>query len=118
MLHKDRHQFRPPAAGVIGDPQQRRVAQAKLVAAAGLEQMRETHSRSRAIKIGDVALEPDRARLALAHAKALARRLLLRSEEHTTELQSLMRISFCVFCLKKNNSINTTISFCDRILMQ
>src|SRR3546814_18230630 len=43
--------------------------------------MRETHSRSRAIKIGDVALEPARARLALAHAKALARRLLLELDE-------------------------------------
>src|SRR3546814_8712769 len=30
-------------------------------------------------------------------------RLLLRSEEHTSELQSLMRISYAVFCLKKKN---------------
>src|SRR3546814_1458274 len=29
-----------------------------------------------------------------------------RSEEHTSELQTLMRISFAVFCLKKKNSIN------------
>src|SRR3546814_3868995 len=28
--------------------------------------------------------------------------LLIRSEEHTSELQSLMRISYAVFCLKKN----------------
>src|SRR3546814_6571430 len=28
---------------------------------------------------------------------------VLRSEEHTSELQSLMRISYAVFCLKKNN---------------
>src|SRR3546814_4416445 len=28
-----------------------------------------------------------------------------RSEEHTSELQSLMRISYAVFCLKKNNPI-------------
>src|SRR3546814_7986100 len=27
----------------------------------------------------------------------------IRSEEHTTELQSLMRISYAVFCLKKKN---------------
>src|SRR3546814_6234903 len=32
-----------------------------------------------------------------------------RSEEHTSELQSLMRISYAVFCLKKKN-INTTQS--------
>src|SRR3546814_7399414 len=29
-----------------------------------------------------------------------------RSEEHTSELQSLMRISYAVFCLKKNNNYN------------
>src|SRR3546814_1757941 len=29
--------------------------------------------------------------------------LPMRSEEHTSELQSLMRISYAVFCLKKNN---------------
>src|SRR3546814_6559570 len=28
----------------------------------------------------------------------------LRSEEHTSELQSLMRISYAVFCLKKKNA--------------
>src|SRR3546814_1002705 len=28
--------------------------------------------------------------------------VVLRSEEHTSELQSLMRISYAVFCLKKN----------------
>src|SRR3546814_2513580 len=31
-----------------------------------------------------------------------------RSEEHTSELQSLMRISYAVFCLKKKNNIKTT----------
>src|SRR3546814_1981952 len=30
-----------------------------------------------------------------------------RSEEHTSELQSLMRISYAVFCLKKKNKIKT-----------
>src|SRR3546814_1963546 len=30
-----------------------------------------------------------------------------RSEEHTSELQSLMRISYAVFCLKKINNIIT-----------
>src|SRR3546814_2284044 len=31
-----------------------------------------------------------------------------RSEEHTSELQSLMRISYAVFCLKKKTKINNT----------
>src|SRR3546814_9192178 len=33
-------------------------------------------------------------------------RLGARSEEHTSELQSLMRISYAVFCLKKKTNIN------------
>src|SRR3546814_6220741 len=39
--------------------------------------------------------------------------LLPRSEEHTSELQSLMRISYAVFCLKKktkNNNAKITIT--------
>src|SRR3546814_6306813 len=36
-------------------------------------------------------------------AKGCARCFHLRSEEHTSELQSLMRISYAVFCLKKTN---------------
>src|SRR3546814_5048387 len=32
-----------------------------------------------------------------------------RSEEHTSELQSLMRISYAVFCLKKKNTTNLII---------
>src|SRR3546814_8649789 len=32
--------------------------------------------------------------------------LVERSEEHTSELQSLMRISYAVFCLKKKNKHN------------
>src|SRR3546814_12725441 len=33
-----------------------------------------------------------------------------RSEEHTSELQSLMRISYAVFCLKKKTNQNKTNS--------
>src|SRR3546814_5191412 len=33
-----------------------------------------------------------------------------RSEEHTSELQSLMRISYAVFCLTKKQKLNTTIN--------
>src|SRR3546814_8578772 len=34
----------------------------------------------------------------------------LRSEEHTSELQSLMRISYAVFCLKKKTNTYTLIT--------
>src|SRR3546814_1415923 len=53
----------------------------------------------------------DRARLAFANgilsaagsAGSVAGPTIGRSEEHTSELQSLMRISYAVFCLKKKN---------------
>src|SRR3546814_6380600 len=38
---------------------------------------------------------------AIAIHKLLSRQGMHRSEEHTSELQSLMRISYAVFCLKK-----------------
>src|SRR3546814_5624539 len=40
-----------------------------------------------------------------------------RSEEHTSELQSLMRISYAVFCLKKKNTkcqIKSTLQRCQQ----
>src|SRR3546814_7496794 len=42
-----------------------------------------------------------------ASVEEAARGTLLRSEEHTSELQSLMRISYAVSCLKKNKANNT-----------
>src|SRR3546814_7872161 len=38
-----------------------------------------------------------------------------RSEEHTSELQSLMRISYAVFCLKKNKKKNTNTTIINKI---
>src|SRR3546814_7676940 len=49
----------------------------------------------------------------IVRAPAGGRIVTSRSEEHTSELQSLMRISYAVFCLKKNNNnaiINTTVN--------
>src|SRR3546814_9620957 len=40
-------------------------------------------------------------------------RLRKRSEEHTSELQSLMRNSYAVFCLKKKNKYTTTHTYTD-----
>src|SRR3546814_8262154 len=34
-----------------------------------------------------------------------------RSEEHTSEIQSLMRISYAVFCLKKKKQTETTYTY-------
>src|SRR3546814_8374574 len=42
---------------------------------------------------------------ALSHAcMTIADTVTIRSEEHTSELQSLMRISYAVFCLKKKKN--------------
>src|SRR3546814_9080570 len=47
--------------------------------------------------------------LALFPAKAQTD-VWARSEEHTSELQSLMRISYAVLCLKKKQNTNTTLT--------
>src|SRR3546814_10592640 len=47
---------------------------------------------------------------ALAHADPVHGDRTHRSEEHTSELQSLMRISYDVFCSKKKNTNATTLT--------
>src|SRR3546814_6331591 len=60
---------------------------------------------ARALAGGAGALDHEetllRAHLALAAAGSA------RSEEHTSELQSIMRISYAVFCLKKKKKVTT-----------
>src|SRR3546814_3919732 len=46
-------------------------------------------------------VDPALAQAMLANAGPGAHAILARSEEHTSELQSLMRISYAVFCLTK-----------------
>src|SRR3546814_2872469 len=69
--------------------------------------------RPQGIVISPGPCDPDRAGICLALIAAAAGRVPIfgvclghRSEEHTSELQSLMRISYAVFCLKKKK--NTT----------
>src|SRR3546814_1012945 len=54
------------------------------------------------VVVSDCIADTDTSRYAHVKLPAAAR-----SEEHTSELQSLMRISYAVFCLKKKK--NTTI---------
>src|SRR3546814_8395261 len=61
----------------------------------------------RAVVLADVGTQQRRA-LEVVAGQATAERRLDRSEEHTSELQSLMRISYAVFCLKKKNQTNTS----------
>src|SRR3546814_5431222 len=54
---------------------------------------------------------PPASRYGLTERGGLLAEACLRSEEHTSELQSLMRLSYAVFCLKKKNKTRTrTIS--------
>src|SRR3546814_7855350 len=55
-----------------------------------------------AFKHGDLAVVAP-----LEYTAMIWATLFGRSEEHTSELQSLMRISYAVFCLKKKNKYTT-----------
>src|SRR3546814_2457381 len=55
-------------------------------------------------KLNDVRHCPTPSQVKRTRHPAVSPRSPTRSEEHTSELQSLMRISYAVFCLKKKNS--------------
>src|SRR3546814_5306473 len=61
----------------------------------------EAHAGLVGASAGHLAFQGDVRRQLDFHAGR--RGLRVRSEEHTSELQSLMRISYAVFCLKKKN---------------
>src|SRR3546814_4253420 len=54
------------------------------------------------------------ARESLARGGSYFDQCVARSEEHTSELQSLMRISYAVFCLKNNNNESTHTNYTQR----
>src|SRR3546814_7101067 len=54
----------------------------------------------RRVRFAGQAIQPDAELLQVAHGAR-------RSEEHTSELQSLMRISYAVFCLTKKKTTKT-----------
>src|SRR3546814_1987328 len=69
----------------------------------------EPPDRLQARQLGGQAVEHRGAALRVVRRGDLAARLVVaeearRSEEHTSELQSLMRISYAVFCLKKKTT--------------
>src|SRR3546814_10863531 len=66
----------------------------------GLEGIRRLHG-DQAEQLQQVVLHH------VAHGTGLVVIIGPRSEEHTSELQSLMRISYAVFCLKKKKVITT-----------
>src|SRR3546814_5087683 len=97
------HRRRDHAGCDDGDPQPRRPAPASARGSASRPWPHHNprHQRVNAeMKRGDVDN-----RVCLTRA---AQVLYERSEEHTSDLQSLMRISYAVFCLKKNKTSSTT----------
>src|SRR3546814_3492572 len=90
--------------GVLALPvEPRRLGQRLLHHRRGIDE----HLEIAAVRLGD---QPARERL-----QALLDRVVIRSEEHTSELQSLMRISYAVFCLKKKKKTQKQKSYISNI---
>src|SRR3546814_4824563 len=85
----DAHRHRRRLCGVEGDPAAGALARRRMAARA-VGGAAATLGRA----FGDLIAAPGAADL----------EGLIRSEEHTSELQSLMRISYAVFCLKKKKN--------------
>src|SRR3546814_2135627 len=79
------------------------------VMAAGSRSARRWHVRHAVVKSLRIRRGSCRARTvpAVRGQPPQQRRRAWRSEEHTSELQSLMRISYAVFCLKKTKTLST-----------
>src|SRR3546814_6110176 len=86
-------------------PGQLRVAAAAKAAWCAKRELR----RDRAVAVEAAAVDAHRVPLRIRFRDSPG---AVRSEEHTSELQSLMRISYAVFCLKKknNNTIYNTLT--------
>src|SRR3546814_1395914 len=63
----------------------------------------------------NLALDRDHTTAALGFARMQLSPPYSRSEEHTSELQSLMRISYAVFCLKKKKNKHTRKTQTDKV---
>src|SRR3546814_1043404 len=62
-------------------------------------------------RFGDPDREAGKGRALMEETLAIFISSTLRSEEHTSELQSLMRISYAVFCLKKKKKQMTLLAY-------
>src|SRR3546814_2187847 len=90
---------------LASETEQRLKPLARLVALAG-DKAQPPAVRGLAVRLIDGAGIVERREVDdLVAALSVEGRRTLRSEEHTSELQSLMRISYAVFCLKKKKKI-------------
>src|SRR3546814_125075 len=67
----------------------------------------EDFHRGTVVRLYDLKRKLTYMRLAVTPLQDVLSQLVRRSEEHTSELQSLMRISYAVFCLKKKKNKQT-----------
>src|SRR3546814_2679450 len=86
---------------LIGDPRQRARELAQLLPGTDEDVIYKTLKSDRSFAFLKRRVLPE-----TAHAINALGEPAIRSEEHTSELQSLMRISYAVFCLKKKNTKN------------
>src|SRR3546814_9847396 len=98
----------PTTDGIeVGEAESPRVAMlqsmAKRVQNPGARKFIESQIKAERSNLAAVA-KRSRDAAAAEELRGLANEALQRSEEHTSELQSLMRISYDVFCLKKKNT--------------
>src|SRR3546814_4098463 len=74
---------------------------------AGAHRMAQQGEAFPAQRVGDVEHRMQRTGERVIRARRQVRAAAVRSEEHTSELQSLMRISYAVFCLHKKTPYST-----------
>src|SRR3546814_8006397 len=89
--------------GWVGEPAFSRLV-APLLHQFGVQSPEVIHNTSVAIAFGLISF----LHIVLGELAPKSIAIRRRSEEHTSELQSLMRISYAVFCLKKKNNNNHT----------
>src|SRR3546814_4271904 len=99
----------PVASGSDGDPQTlgglatiKRGTTASVISKYNIQPVVDIYASTQGRDLGAVAGDVQNA------VAALKKDLPKRSEEHTSEFQSLMRISYAVFCLKKKTKNNNS----------
>src|SRR3546814_7152826 len=83
---------------------QRRIMRGEMIVADDLSLVRMPANQARSAVVDMADLVGKEARRVLSEGRPVTE---TRSEEHTSELQSLMRISYAVFCLKKKQKKTT-----------
>src|SRR3546814_6308155 len=98
-----------PGGAVLLDISRRLILAAHAdIAVAGRSEAFEASQHGGHMRIAVPCLLDNRRTMRIQFAISDQRQRVDRSEEHTSELQSLMRISYAVFCLKNKNNNNNT----------